>query len=87
MADKDVYEPKTLDNVGARENGFTKRMKKRKLKELTPEEQAQIVQKYHQQFESPQLIAAEFRISASLVGRLAKRYTRDPKFLEIARID
>ena len=60
-------------------------MKKRKLKDLSLEEQAQIMRKSTQEYEPHDQIAAEYRISASLVGRLAKKHVGDPTLLEVAR--
>ena len=58
------------------------KMKKRKLKDLSIDEQVEIVKLYDEAKYTGKVIAEKFLISPILVSNLGKRAERDPKWLQ-----
>ena len=72
---------KELQRQARWEAGSPSKIKKRKLRELSVHEQAQIVEAYTKAFKYQRDVAAEFHVSCALVGRLVKKNQVDPFFL------
>ena len=63
------------------DGGNRHRMKRRKLKDLSIDEQEEIVQQYEEAEYSGKDIAERFLITPSLVSKLGKRAERDPDWI------
>ena len=69
---------KELRAMAREEPGYQSRVKRRRQKELSVHEQAQIISAYCDDFQPQKEVALHYRVTPALVGRLVKRQQEDP---------